>query len=206
MEHPDRYPFWHFVPAAHRQPDRPWPLILFLHGAGERGTDLRGAIRHGPPTIARKQPDFPFVVVAPQCPPGERWQTRALLHLLDEALQRFPVDTSRIYLTGLSMGGAGAWQLAAAAPQRFAALVPICGYGDPASVTRLGRLPTWVFHGARDTVVRLEESERMVQALEEAGGNVQFTVYPDADHAEAWKRAYRDQQLYDWLLQQPIGT
>jgi predicted peptidase len=199
------YPVWHHVPPRAAQSGEQWPLLLFLHGAGERGTDFQGVTRHGPPRIARQQADFPFIVVAPQCPPDERWQVRLLLPVLDAAIQRFPIDQARIYLTGISMGGAGAWQLAAAAPERFAALVPICGYGDPSSVAALRHIPTKVFHGARDSVVLPERSITMVRALEEAGGNVSLTIYPEAGHIEAWEQAYGDPQLFTWLLQQRIG-
>jgi predicted peptidase len=205
MTHATEYPVWHHVPPQAKQSSERWPLLLFLHGAGERGTDFHGVTRHGPPKIASQQADFPFVVVAPQCPPDQRWQVHLLLPVLDAAMQRFPVDPARVYLTGISMGGAGAWQLAAAAPNRFAALVPICGYGDPAKVGALRRIPTRVFHGARDKVVLPERSVTMVRALEDAGGNVTLTVYPEAGHEDAWKQAYGDPQLFEWLLQQRIS-
>jgi predicted peptidase len=198
------YPVWHHVPPQTPPGEQHWPLLLFLHGAGERGTDFRGVTRHGPPKLALQQPDFPFVVVAPQCPPDQRWQVAPLLQVLGTAMQRFPIDPARVYLTGISMGGAGAWQMAIAAPKRFAALVPICGYGDPASVAALRQLPTWVFHGARDTVVPPDRSVEMVSALKQAGGTVTLTIYPNAGHAGAWKRAYSAPQLFDWLLQHQI--
>jgi predicted peptidase len=199
------YPVWHHVPQQAAQSSQQWPALFFLHGAGERGTDFDGVTRHGPPRIAREQADFPFVIVAPQCPPDQRWQVSLLLQVLDTAMQTFPIDPARVYLTGISMGGAGAWQLAAAAPDRFAALVPICGYGDPNSVGPLRRIPTWVFHGARDTVVLAERSTTMARALEQAGGDVSLTIYPEAGHVGAWERAYADPQLFVWLLQQRIS-
>jgi predicted peptidase len=200
------YPVWHHVPPQTTSDEQHWSLLLFLHGAGERGTDFRGVTRHGPPKLALQQPDFPFVVVAPQCPPGQRWQVAPLLQVLDMAMQRFPIDPARVYLTGISMGGAGAWQLATAAPERFAALVPICGYGNPSSVGVLRQIPTHVFHGARDTVVPPEKSVEIATALEQAGGSVTLTIYPDADHTGAWERAYDDPQLFAWLLQHQIHT
>jgi predicted peptidase len=198
------YPVWHHVPAQTPPGEQRWPLLLFLHGAGERGTDFDGVTRHGPPKLALQQPDFPFVVVAPQCPPDQRWQVAPLLQVLDTAVQHFPIDPARVYLTGISMGGAGAWSLAATVPDRFAALVPICGYGDPARVDALRTLPVWAFHGARDTVVLPERSVEMVRALEQAGGTVTLTIYPDAGHVGAWERAYRDPQLFPWLLQHQL--
>lgn len=200
------YPYWHFLPATYNQNPQSWPLILFLHGAGERGTALHLVTRHGPPNIVQHKPDFPFIVIAPQCPTSETWSAKHLLQFLDTVTPEYHIDTDRIYLTGISMGGGGAWSLASLSPERFAALVPICGYGNPSIATRLRNLPTWVFHGARDQVVPLESSAQLVQALQKAGGNVIFTVYPDADHAGAWIRAYNDDQLYTWLLQHRLST
>jgi predicted peptidase len=120
--------------------------------------------------------------------------------LLDEVSARYAVDPDRIYLTGLSMGGFGTWAWAIAEPHRFAAIAPICGGGAPAAVCALRHLPVWAFHGARDTVVPLHRSEDMVRALEACGGNVRFTIYPEAKH-DSWTPAYADPELYQWFLQ-----
>jgi predicted peptidase len=189
-----------------------WPLILFLHGSGERGNDLQLLRKHGIPRIVEEQEDFPFIALSPQCPRDCWWSDHieALGQLIDEVISRHPIDTSRVYLTGLSMGGYGAWHLAMTYPQRFAALVPICGGGvcfTPLA-DRLGALkdvPTWVFHGAQDTIVPLHESELMVEMLRTRGGNVRLTVYPDAPH-DSWTRTYSDPRLYDWLLSQSRPT
>jgi len=119
--------------------------------------------------------------------------------LLDEILASYKVDRDRVYLTGLSMGGFGTWALAAAHPERFAAIVPICGGGNPADAGRLKDLPIWVFHGAKDRAVPLERSEVMVNAIRKAGGSPKFTVYPEAGH-DSWTGAYTDPELYKWLL------
>jgi predicted peptidase len=185
-----------------------WPLILFLHGAGERGTDIRKVAVHGPPKIVQSQPDFPFIVVSPQCPDGETWSSEVLLNLLDAVMAKYPVDPHRVYLTGLSMGGYGSWSLGLEHPERFAAIAPICGGGEPVRVMLAGKkrvadlksLGVWAFHGAKDPVVPLAESERMVQALQRVGcTDVKLTVYPEAQH-DSWTEAYNDSQLYDWLL------
>jgi predicted peptidase len=178
-----------------------WPLLLFLHGAGERGDNLDAVKKHGPPKLIEAGQDFPFIVVSPQCPRDRRWEPFELAALLDEIVEKHKVDQDRIYVTGLSMGGFGTWSLAAYQPKRFAALVPICGGGEPIIAKLFGPIPAWVFHGGKDPVVPLERSEKMVEALKKAGGNVQFTVYPEAGH-DSWTETYANPQLYEWLLQQ----
>lgn len=200
------YPYLCLVPRAyHDEPERLWPLLLFLHGAGERGEDLAVLKRNGPPRVATGDPDFPFVVVAPQCRRGEGWQPRRVKALLDEVAAELRLDLDRLYLTGLSMGGYGTWYTLAMYPDIFAAAAPICGGGDPDHAPRLRSVPIWTFHGALDDVVPLSETRRMVQAVEAAGGDVRFTVYPDADH-DSWTRTYDDPALYDWLLSHRLST
>ncbi|MHB1038056.1 MAG: carboxylesterase family protein [Pirellulales bacterium] len=189
-----------FLPADYEKSDKAWPLILFLHGAGETGNDLAMVKKHGPPKIVETKRDLPFIIVSPQSS-GRGWNVETLNLLLDEIVSNYKVDKDRVYLTGLSMGGFGTWALAAAHPERFAAIVPICGGGNPGDARRLRNLPAWVFHGAKDPVVPLDRSEAMVKALKEAGGNVKFTVYPEAGH-DSWTAAYEDPELYKWLLEQ----
>jgi predicted peptidase len=189
-----------FLPEDYGKTDKAWPLILFLHGAGESGNDLAKVKAHGPPKIVETKKDFPFIVVSPQSP-KRGWQPDALLALLDEVVSKYKVDQDRVYLTGLSMGGFGTWALAAAHPDRFAAIVPICGGGDPKTAERLKGLPMWVFHGAKDNVVPLARSEAMVNAVKAAGGNPKFTVYPEAGH-DSWTKTYDNPELYQWLLEQ----
>lgn len=185
-----------------------WPLILFLHGAGERGTNVSRVAAHGPPKIVKNKPDYPFIVVSPQCPSRETWSNDMLLALLDEVTAKLAVDEKRIYLTGLSMGGYGTWSLGLANPDRFAAIAPICGGGDslavllsdPRKVQALKKLPVWAFHGAKDETVKLVESERMVDALKKLGNDAKLTVYPGAGH-DSWTETYGNQELYDWFLQ-----
>jgi len=177
--------------------------VLFLHGAGQRGSRLAKISAHGPPKRIAAGDAFPFVMVSPQCPAGSWWssdgQMSMLSALLDDIVDRYRIDRDRIYLTGLSMGGFGTWSLAAAEPDRFAAIAPICGGGDPSTATQIAHLPIWVFHGAKDDVVSRSKSEEMVEALRESGNNVQFTLYPAAGH-DAWTETYRGSELFDWFL------
>src|SRR5262245_42370638 len=154
--HASELRYFLFLPAAYAVHPQRWPLILFLHGAGERGSNLQRVKRHGVAHVVEGQPDFPFLVVSPQCPPRAAWSPDVLLALLEAVAQRHDVDPERIYGTGLSMGGFGTWACALAAPERFAAIAPICGGGDPSRVGVLQHLPVWVFHGAHDPIVPLQ--------------------------------------------------
>lgn len=190
-----------FLPDGFSKKKQGWPMILFLHGAGERGSDLKKVKKHGPPKIVEKRKDFPFIVVSPQCPKDDWWtdKVEVLTHLLDDIVAKYDVDTERIYLTGLSMGGYGTWTLAAAYPDRFAAIAPICGGGKRIMALRLKDIPVWAFHGAKDRVVPLKESEEMVNAIKTRGGDARLTVYPDAGH-DSWTVTYNNKELYDWFL------
>jgi len=181
--------------------DHAWPLLLFLHGSGERGRDVDRVTAHGPPRLAREGTNFPFVIVSPQCPAGGTWSEASLDRFLDEVEGRYRIDPRRVYLTGLSLGGYGAWRLAQHAPGRFAAVAPVCGGGDPSRAFVLKDVPVWAFHGDKDLLVPVEESVRMVEALEAAGGMVRLTVYPDTDH-DSWTATYENPELYRWLLEQ----
>lgn len=193
----------HLPPGYGQDPGQRWPLILFLHGAGERGSDVQRVKKHGIPKLVEEQPDFPFIAVSPQCPEERFWssEVEGLLALLDEITAHYAVDAERIYVTGLSMGGFGTWSLAMAAPERFAAVAPICGgfYGPTRLVERLKNLPVWAFHGVKDPVVAFEQSERLVKALQDVGGDVRFTAYPEAGH-DAWSETYANPELYAWFL------
>jgi len=201
-------------PDYDAQPGKTWPLVLFLHGAGERGNDLQRVAIHGPPLLVKRGTNFPFILVAPQCPEGRRWETEPLLRLLEHILKNRRVDAARVYLTGLSMGGYGTWKLGLAQPEKFAAIVPICGGGERIDVLLAGReraaalrdLAVWAFHGAKDPVVPLEESQRMVEACKKAGvKEVRLTVYPEAEH-NSWTETYNNPALYEWLLQHQRKT
>jgi pimeloyl-ACP methyl ester carboxylesterase len=188
------------------EPAKKWPLVVFLHGAGERGGDIEKVKSWGPPKLAAAGKAFPFVVVSPQCPEGEHWLPAEVMGLVDEVSAKYRVDADRIYLTGLSMGGFGTWQTAATYPDRLAAIAPICGGGDPEDAGRMKRIPTWAFHGKKDLVVPFSLSKAMVDALKDAGArDVRLTAYPEAGH-NSWSEAYDDPELYRWLLAQSRTT
>ncbi len=194
-----------YLPPGYESDKKDWPLLMFLHGAGESGDNLAKVKLHGPPKlIENKKRDFPCIVESPQSA-RMGWNVDLLTALLDDIAAKYRVDKDRIYLTGLSMGGFGTWSLAAAHPERFAAIVPICGGGNPADAAKLKNLPIWVFHGAKDPVVPPERSESMVKAIKAAGGNVKLTVYPDAGH-DAWTATYENPELYRWLFAQKRGA
>lgn len=187
-------------------PDRKWPLILFLHGAGEVGgtlEDLRKMAKtHSIPKVAAEKADFPFVAISPLCPKDREWTDLhpSLINLLDKLKKKYRIDPERVYLTGLSMGGGGTWSLAMEYPERFAAIAPVCGYGDTSKVGRIKELPVWAFHGEKDDIISIHYQQVLVNALKAAGGDVKFTVYPEVAH-DAWVKAYETPELYDWFLQ-----
>ena len=197
----------HLPPGYEDDAQQKWPLILFLHRGGEGGHDLERVKKHGMPKILEARTDLPFVVVSPQCPEESWWpmETEALGTLLDDIVARYRVDTRRLYLTGLSMGGFGTWHLATKQPQRFAALVPICGgfHGPSRAVCVLRGVPIWAFHGAKDPVVPIEAQRLLVEALQECDSKVRFTVYPEAEH-DSWTATYDNADLYAWLLEQSL--
>ena len=190
-----------FLPESYDDDGEKLPFILFLHGAGERGADLEIVKKHGVAKVVEERADFPFIVASPQCPTGARWQPDALSALLDELIGRYAIDEERIYLTGLSMGGMGTWALAGEEPERFAAIAPVCGGGTRHGARNIGesKLPTWVFHGAKDKVVPLEESQRMVDRIKKSKGKVKFDIYPNAGH-DSWTQTYANPRLYTWFL------
>jgi predicted peptidase len=188
-----------YLPKPFGQEKKNWPLVIFLHGSGERGDDLEKVKVHGPPKLVAQQQEFPFILVSPQAPADELWDIEKLNALLDEVIARLPIDTEQVYLTGLSMGGHGTWNFACAYPQRFAAIAPVCGAGDPDRACRLKNLAVWAFHGAKDPVVDPNDDQKMVDAVKACGGDIKFTVYPDAGH-DAWTETYNDPELYGWLM------
>jgi predicted peptidase len=201
----------HVPPQAAAHPAKSWPAILFLHGLGEAGDDPKDLLRTGLPQYVKQHPDFPFVMIAPQCPRLTWWAelSEALASLLDQCLATFPIDPHRLYLTGISMGGYGTWYLGSLWPERFAAVVPICGgglhfHGFPERVARLKHTPVWAFHGAQDTVVLPQLSQDLVEALRVHGGQVKFTLYPHAGH-DSWTETYNNPELYAWLQRHALA-
>jgi predicted peptidase len=191
-----------YLPEGFRKKDdRKWPLLLFLHGSGESGDMIVFVKKHGPPMLIDQGKKFPFIVVSPQCPEDERWSAEVLDMLLNVMVEEYQADPECIMVTGLSMGGTGTWDLAIAYPDRFAAIVPVCGRVDPANAPKIKDLPIWVFHGAQDDIVPSEISINMVNALKALGSTVKFTLYPGANH-DSWTAAYNDPELWKWMLEQ----
>jgi predicted peptidase len=202
-----------YLPADYgRDAQRRWPLIVFLHGSGERGTDPQSLTNIGLPQILQDRSDLPFVVVSPQLPSGDGWNDKGsvLNALIDWIEMQYAIDPQRVYLTGFSLGGFGTWALGLNSPDRFAALVPVAGgweFGSdavPSNICDLAAKPIWVFHGAVDETVKPAQSEVLVEALRACGSDVRYTVIPRAMHAASGVLPYRDSELYDWLLQQAL--
>ncbi|MDP2301451.1 MAG: prolyl oligopeptidase family serine peptidase [Ignavibacteria bacterium] len=198
-------PYLLYLPKNYEETADNFPLLIFLHGSGERGTDLDKVKFHGPPKLISEGKEFPFIVVSPQCPEGRWWQISELNYLLDELITGLKIDVNRIYLTGLSMGGYGTWAWAEYAPNRFAAIAPVCGGGNPLTISKIGKMPVWAFHGAKDFVVPVAESERLINKLKTINPDVKFTVYPEAGH-DAWTETYNNPELYEWFLKQSLNT
>ncbi len=198
------YPLHRVLPRDYEQTSTAYPLLLFLHGRGERGNNLELVKRHGPPKLADSatKPVFleSFIVFSPQCPADQDWSAEGLAALLDQAAQQLRIDQSRVYLTGISMGAYGAWRLALAQPQRFAALCPISGGGEPEHVSRLQYIPIWIFHSAGDEIVPVSESDRMFTALQHCNADVIYTRYRALNHVATWEEAYDCPALYAWFL------
>lgn len=178
------------------------PLIVYLHGSGKRGSDPNLIKTNGLPKILEDQPDFPFVVLSPQCPTNRHWVFLAVefYALLNDILNRYPVDSLRVYLTGLSMGGTGTWHFAAHAQGYFAAIAPLCADGYRRLAERLTHTPIWAFHGELDDVVPVERTKTLVETVNQLGGEARLTTYPDLKH-EIDAVTYANPDLYTWFLQ-----
>lgn len=191
--------YWYYKPQT--DSTEKIPVLFYFHGAGERGSDIKQVLKHGPPKLIEEGKAFPFMVISPQCPANTYWRKINLIAFIDEMISKYRVDQERIFLTGNSMGGYCTWFLAITFPYMFAAIAPICGGGDSTQVFKIKHLPVWAFHGEEDEVVPYSETAKMVRQLREVGGNVKFTSYPDTDH-DSWTPAYATDELYDWLIQQ----
>jgi predicted peptidase len=197
-----------------------YPLVIFLHGAAERGNDNEKNIKHIQILFTRNTLNkYPCYVFAPQCPKKQVWSTlmngkpfsatptrpmEMLLQVLEKISVDYPIDHSRIYITGVSMGGFGTWDLMARYPFRFAAAVPICGGGDLKTIDKIKHIPVWAFHGAEDPTVPAEQSRKMIHALQDAGAFPGFTEYPGVQHT-SWHHAYKEPQLMVWLWKQSLN-
>ena len=212
---------YRFLAPAVVKDGEKYPLVVFLHGAGERGDDNAAPLVHGVKRFAQDDflKQYPCYVIAPQCPTGQLWAskhwtdpnpalatepsapTKLLMELMDGMEKDLPVDTQREYVTGLSMGGYGTWEMAQRQPKRFAAIAPICGGADNKNMAGIKHLPIWVFHGDQDGAVPVERSREAVAALQSLGAKPIYTEYPGVGH-DSWNPAYADLKLYEWMFAQ----
>jgi predicted peptidase len=196
----DDYQYLLHIPQGYNANlDERWPVIIFLHGSGERGTDINLVKVHGPPKIAANDPAFPFIIISPQLPTGQRWDPAKLDVMLDGILANTRADRTRVYLTGLSLGGMGSWDWASKRPDRFAAIAPVAARGDISGACALKDTPVWVFHGDSDAVVPAAGDIEMAAAVEQCGGKPRITIYPATGH-DSWTVTYGDAALYLWFL------
>lgn len=194
--------YWLFVPAAYcADESQRWPLVLFLHGSGERGDDLELVKKHGPPKWLGERPDFPAVVISPQCPRERRWNAAELAKLVEDAANNLRIDRQRLYVTGLSMGASGTWSLLAERPDLFAAAIPICGRGNLTRIEAVAKTPVWVTVGAKDRAGLVTNNIDLVAALTATGGATGLTLYPDLAH-DCWTTTYEDEAIWKWLFSQ----
>jgi len=185
-----------------------WPLLLFLHGSGERGDDIEKVKIHGPPKLVSQGKEFPFVLVSPQCPAGPRgtgWNAEQLSKLVESLANTYRIDRQRLYVTGLSMGGSGTWSLVAAYPEQFAAAMPLCGRGDLEAVDELAKTPIWVLVGAKDREQTVQNCQEMATALAKAGCKGRFTLYFELPH-DCWTVTYNNPETYAWLLSHRLAS
>lgn len=205
VSHPAKLNYWLHLPPHYQQGGDPWPVVLFLHGAGERGSNLNAVLKHGIPKVAERD-QLPFICISPQCPKHSWWLLHLdeLMGLIDDTLENYNGDRSRVYVTGMSMGGNGTWAMAYRYPDRFAAIAPVCGHdlfmtGVTENPKQVVHLPIWAFHGAADPIVPIHESAWLCDQLTKTGADIRFTVYPFAEH-DSWTETYDNPEFYQWLL------
>lgn len=198
-----RLQYLQYLPEGYGESDTArFPLVIFLHGAGERGQDLNLLKKHGPPKVAMNDHGFPFILAAPQCPEERWWNPDEVIALTRHLAKTLQVDPRRIHLTGISMGGFGTWACIAKEPDLYASAVPICGGGDPNKAPLLKNIPIWAFHGEKDDAVPIAKTKEMEEAILKSGGNkIRSTYFPDEGH-ESWNPAYANPALFAWMMLQ----
>lgn len=192
-----------YLPEGYGESDTArFPLVIFLHGAGERGKDLSLIKKHGPPKVAMKDHGFPFILAAPQCPTDRWWDPNEVIALTRHLSKTLQVDPKRIHLTGISMGGFGTWACLSQEPELYASGIPICGGGDPNNAPILKNIPIWAFHGEKDDVVPVAKTREMEEAILKSGGHkFRSTYYPEEMH-ESWNPAYANPAIFAWMMLQ----
>lgn len=218
----DTMPYRILIPDNY-DPNKEYPLVLCLHGAGGRGTDNNSRGTEAWKVLSSKEvrERYPAFILTPQCPQGERWvdvkwkkgsysidkvstsrEMELVVEILDSVVKEFSVDPSRVYVTGQSMGGYGTWDIVLRNPDSFAAAIPVCGAGDPSQADEIADLPVWAFHGAEDPTVPPSGSREMIEAIREAGGDPRYTEYPGVKHVGSWVRAWKEDEIVPWLFKQ----
>ena len=212
---------YRWASPATTEDGKTYPLVLFLHGAGERGDDNKAQLKHGAKAILKGAEKLgePCFLIAPQCPAESWWAPidretmrlrsaggsnpllESMLALVRDTIAKHPVDPKRVYLSGLSMGGYASWDLLVRSPGMWACAVPVCGGGDPSTAGKFKDVPVWAFHGEADPVVPVRTTREMIQALEEAGGKPKVTIYPDVQH-DSWTRTYDNPAVIRWMFAQ----
>ena len=199
------FKYYIYFPENYYDSDTSFPMVLFLHGSGERGDDIGLVEKHGIPKMINNGHTFPFITVAPQCPKFQRWSeplySKALIFLVEEIIRNNRVDIGRIYATGLSMGGYGTLSIAKERPDLFSAIVPVCGGMDITNIENLKEIPIWLFHGDADEVVPVENSELIYDLLKPINPDIKITIYKGVDH-NSWNRTYDNKKMYEWMLKQ----
>ena len=195
-----------YLPSDY-DPEKEWPIVFFLHGAGERGTDLNLVKKHGPPMLIEEGKGFPFILISPQCPKYLWWADKIpeLKEIINDVCGLYSVDMNRIYITGLSMGGFGTFSMAKAYPELFAAAVPICGgLKGEGGMDKVKHVPFWIFHGENDDTVPVDMSKKATDIIKKSGGNAKLTIYPKTGH-NSWTETYDNPEVYNWMLKQKRG-
>lgn len=181
-------------------PARKFPLVVFLHGAGERGSDVKKVAIHGPPKLVAAGKQYEFILLSPQCPDDRLWNIDHLEALLDDVLEKYNVDRSRVYLTGMSMGGAGTWSWVSRPDNPFAAAVAVCGFGNPINLRlQHSTTPIWAIHGDADQSVPVTDSKDLIEATQKNSVECKLTIYPGVGHG-SWNQAYDDPEVFAWML------
>ncbi|GAB3509119.1 alpha/beta fold hydrolase [Spirosoma knui] len=196
------YDYLLYLPKEYTKQTATYPLVIYLHGGSQKGKDLNKLKAYGLPHLVDKGTDYPFIIASPQCPDNKYWSTDNWFeNLYKDLVSKYRVDTSRIYVTGISMGGFGAWQVAMDYPDTFAAVVPLCGgCNDSTQICRMSHVPVWTFHGTADDQIPVSETERLVNRLEKCNGNVTFTRLNGEGHGIQY--VYENKAIFDWMLKQ----
>ena len=199
-----KYRYLLYLPKAYDSSNKKWPVLIYLHGGSQKGNDLSKLKAYGPPSLVEKGRSFDFIIASPQCPDGKYWSTENWFDsLYNDLVSKYHIDINRIYISGISMGGYGAFITAMDHPEKFAAILSLCGGcndSDTSRICSISRIPVWAFHGTADDIVYISETKRIVNKLEQCNGNIKFTPLENEGHGLQF--VYERQDIYDWMLKQ----